>query len=226
MHIENVTLAYKERSILRQIQLDILPGEFVFLIGASGSWKTWLIRSILWVIKPKSGRILNDAGKDIASFSVKELLAYRRTIGVVFQDFKLLPKKTVRENVAFAMEVCGYSKKEIQKKVLAVLSQVGLLEKKEKFVETLSGGEVQRTCIARALIHNPQIIIWDEPTGNLDKKNADEIMHLFLELNRQWRTVIMATHDERIVNNLKKRVVAFDSGKILSDVASGNYSLL
>lgn len=226
MHIENVTLSYKERSVLRQIQLDILPGEFVFLIGASGSWKTSLIRSILWVIKPKSGRILSDAGKDIATFSVKELLAYRRTIGVVFQDFKLLPKKTVRENVAFAMEVCGYSKKEIQKKVPAVLSQVGLLEKKEKFVETLSGGEVQRTCIARALIHNPQIIIWDEPTGNLDKKNADEIMHLFLELNRQWRTVIMATHDERIVNNLKKRVVAFDSGKILSDVASGNYSLL
>ena len=225
MHIDNITLSYKERSVLRQVQADILPGEFVFLIGASGSGKTSLIRSILWVIKPKSWKIINDAGKNISDLSIKELLAYRRTIWVVFQDFKLLPKKTVRENVAFAMEVCGYSKKDIQKKVPDVLAQVGLLEKKEKFVETLSGGEIQRTCIARALIHNPQIIIWDEPTWNLDKKNADEIMHLFLELNKQGKTIIMATHDERIVNQLKKRVIAFDSWKVLSDLSPGNYSL-
>lgn len=226
MILHNVTLSYQERSILRHIHLTIARWEFVFLIGASGSGKTSLIRAILWVIKPKTGHILNDQEKDISKLSVKELLTYRRNIWVVFQDFKLLPKKTVRENVAFAMEVCWYSPKEITRKVPEILSQVWLLEKKEKFVETLSGGEIQRTCIARALIHNPQIIIGDEPTGNLDKRNADEIMHLFEELNRQWKTIIMATHDERIVNNCNKRVIAFEWWKIISDKNPGNYSLL
>ncbi len=225
MHYDKVTIAYQERSILRHISLTIEPGEFVFLIGASGSGKTSFIRSLLGVIKPKSGTIKNDAGKNIATLRASELLHYRRSIGVIFQDFKLLSRKTVRENVAFAMEVCDYNKRDISKRVPEVLAQVWLLEKKEKFVETLSWGEIQRTCIARALIHNPAIIIWDEPTGNLDRKNADEIMHLLLELNKLGKTIIMATHDEHIVNKLRKRVVAFEDGKILSDTPSGTYCL-
>lgn len=139
----------------------------------------------------------------------KQLLTYRRNIGVIFQDFKLLPKKTVRENVAFAMEVCGYDDRAIQKKVPEVLSQVGLLQKKDKYIESLSGGELQRTAIARALIHNPNIIIGDEPTGNLDPKNAEEIMILLEKLNKEGKTIIIATHDDRLVNIQKKRVITF-----------------
>jgi cell division transport system ATP-binding protein len=146
-------------------------------------------------------------------------------MGVIFQDFKLLPRKTVRENVAFAMEVCGYTQKDITKQVPEVLAQVGLIQKKEKFIETLSGGEVQRTCIARALIHHPQIIIGDEPTGNLDRKNAEEIIYLLNELNKEGKTIIVATHDEHLVNAMKKRVIAFQDGKILSDTKEGTYCL-
>jgi cell division transport system ATP-binding protein len=225
MHFDNVTIAYSERSILRNINLSIEPGEFVFLIGASGSGKTTFIRSLLGAIKPKTWRILDDHEHDISSFSPRQLLRYRRNMGVIFQDFKLLPRKTVRENVAFAMEVCGYTQKDMSKRVPEVLSQVGLLQKKEKFVEILSGGEVQRTCIARALIHHPSIIIGDEPTGNLDRKNADEIMYLLHELNKEGKTIIMATHDEHIVNTMKKRVIAFQDGMVVSDEKEGTYCL-
>lgn len=225
MKYENVTLSYWERTILRNISLNIEPGEFIFLIGASGSWKTSFIKSLLWAKKLKSGHIFDDKWKDIALFSPKEILEYRRSIGTIFQDFKLLPRKTVKENVAFAMEVCGYNNHEILQKVPEVLSKVGLLAKKEKFIETLSGGEIQRTCIARALIHEPHLIIWDEPTGNLDRANAEEIMHLLEELHLSGKTVIIATHDEVIVNTMKKRVIAFKDGKIISDIQSGDYCL-
>jgi cell division transport system ATP-binding protein len=225
MRYNNVTIAYKERSILRNISLSIEPWEFVFLIWASWSWKTTFIRSLLGIVSPKSWEIHNDDWKNIAKFSPWDLLQYRRDIGVVFQDFKLLQRKTVRENVAFAMEVCWYSKREITRRVPEVLAQVGLLEKKEKFIETLSGWEIQRTCIARALIHNPSIIIGDEPTGNLDRKNAEEIIHLLLELWKEWKTIIIATHDDHIVNKLKKRVIAFENGTILSDLEQGKYCL-
>jgi cell division transport system ATP-binding protein len=225
MQYENITIAYGERSVLRNISLTIEPGEFVFLIGASGSGKTSFIRSLLGSISPKSGTIKDDRNNIINDFSSGQMLTHRRNMGVIFQDFKLLPRKTVKENVAFAMEVCGYNKKEMEKRVPEVLSQVWLLQKKDKFVETLSGGEVQRTCIARALIHAPQIIIGDEPTGNLDRKNAEEIMHLLEKLNKDGKTIIMATHDEYIVNTMKKRVIAFKDGKVDSDTLAGNYSL-
>lgn len=225
MEYRNITIAYWERTILRDINILIEPGEFVFLIGTSGSGKTSFIKSLLWAKKLKSGNIIDDNGTDIAEFSPKELLEYRRSLGIIFQDFKLLPKKTVRENVAFAMEVCGYSAYEITRRVPEVLAKVWLLAKKEVFVETLSGWEIQRTCIARALIHDPQIIIWDEPTGNLDRTNATEIMHLLNELNQSGKTIIMATHDETIVNSMKKRVIAFEDGKIVSDKEWGNYCL-
>jgi cell division transport system ATP-binding protein len=146
-------------------------------------------------------------------------------MGIIFQDFKLLSRKTVRENVAFAMEVCGYDKETITKRVPDVLSEVGLLEKQNKFVETLSWGEIQRTCIARALIHHPTIIIGDEPTGNLDRKNANEIMHLLDTLNKEGKTIIVATHDDQVVNAMKKRVIAFKDGVIISDEKEGKYCL-
>lgn len=225
MQYKNISLAYGERTILRDISLTIDPGEFVFLIGTSGSGKTSFIRSLLWAKKLKSGHIFDDNGNDIALFSSKELLRYRRWLGTIFQDFKLLPRKTVRENVAFAMEVCGYNNNEIIRRVPEVLSKVWLLAKKEKFIETLSGWEVQRTCIARALIHDPQIIIGDEPTGNLDRTNAMEIMHLLEELHQNGKTIIMATHDETIVNTMKKRVIAFADGKIISDTKNWTYCL-
>lgn len=225
MQYQNITLAYWERSILRDISLTINPGEFVFLIGASGSWKTSFIKSLLWAKKLKKWHILNDNEKDISLLSPKELLTYRRSLGTIFQDFKLLPRKTVKENVAFAMEVCGYSTQEITRRVPEVLAKVWLLEKKEVFIESLSGGEIQRTCIARALIHDPHIIIWDEPTGNLDRTNAMEIMHLLEELHQSGKTIIMATHDETIVNSMKKRVIAFADGKIVSDTPIWTYCL-
>ncbi len=225
MEYQNITIAYWERTILRDISLRIEPGEFVFLIGTSGSGKTSFIKSLLWAKKLKSGHIYDDSGIDISEFSPKELLKYRRNLGIIFQDFKLLPRKTVRENVAFAMEVCGYSAYDITRRVPEVLAKVWLLAKKEAFVETLSGGEIQRTCIARALIHEPKIIIGDEPTGNLDRNNANEIMHLLEELHQSGKTIIMATHDEFIVNKMKKRVIAFADGKVVSDTKQWTYCL-
>ena len=225
MRFENVSVAYQERTIIRDINIEITPGEFVFLIGASWSGKTTFIKTILGQKELKTGNIFDDDGNDIAKLSPNKLLSYRRNLGIIFQDFKLLPRKTVRENVAFAMEVCGYSQKEIHKRIPEVLAQVWLLAKKEKFVETLSGGEVQRTCIARALIHHPSIIVGDEPTGNLDKANAYEVIHLLNTLNEQGKTVIIATHDENIVNMMKKRVIAFKDGHIISDTQNGTYCL-
>jgi cell division transport system ATP-binding protein len=225
MKFSHVTLSYRERSILKDISLDIQPGEFVFLIGASGSWKTSIIRSMIGAIKPKQWRIYDDTQRDIATLSARELLKYRRSMWIIFQDFKLLARKTVRENVAFAMEVCWYDRHTIIKRIPEVLSAVGLLEKQWKFVETLSWGEIQRTCIARALIHHPNIIIWDEPTWNLDRKNATEIMLLLDALNKNWKTIIMATHDESIVNSMKKRVIAFKDGIIVSDQQEWTYCL-
>lgn len=225
MKYKNVSVSYGERTILHNINLEIQPGEFVFLIGSSGSGKTSFIKTLLGQKKIKSGKILDFSDKDISNLSESKLLEYRRNLGIIFQDFKLLPRKTVRENVAFAMEVCGYSQREIHKRVPEILAQVGLLSKKEKFVETLSGGEIQRTCIARALIHHPEIIIGDEPTGNLDKKNALEVMHLLEKLNQEGKTIIVATHDENIVNSMKKRVITFKDGKIVSDEINGTYCL-
>jgi cell division transport system ATP-binding protein len=225
MHFSKTQLSYGDKTILRDLNFHISPGEFVFFIGTSWSWKTSVIKSMIGSLEPKSGSIFDHVGNDIYSLSGSELLSYRRTIGVIFQDFKLLPRKTVKENVAFAMEVSGYDNATIHKRVPEVLSQVGLLLKKDKFIESLSGWELQRTAIARALIHNPDMIIGDEPTGNLDPKNAEDVINILLKLHEQWKTIVISTHDDRLVNTLKKRVIAFEDGKVLSDTTPGNYCI-
>lgn len=225
MIFSQVHLSYGDRTILKNIDTHIEPWEFVFLIGSSGSGKTSFIRSMIWALAPKTWTIHNARWENIYKISGNDLLKYRRSIGVIFQDFKLLPKKTVKENVAFAMEVSGYDMKTIHKRVPEVLSQVGMLTKKDKFIESLSGGELQRTAIARALIHQPDIIIGDEPTGNLDPKNAEEVIGLLEKLHKEWKTILIATHDDRLVNRLKKRVIVFWDGKILSDMTSWTYCI-
>ncbi len=225
MQFSHVSLAYDERTILKHIDITINMGEFVFLIGTSWSGKTSFIRSMIGALEPKEWHIFDKNGQDIYTLSSNELLSYRRKIGVIFQDFKLLPRKTVRENVAFAMEVSGYDNATIHKRVPEVLSQVGLLTKKDKFIESLSWGELQRTAIARALIHHPDIIIADEPTGNLDPKNAEEVIRLLTKLHESGKSIIIATHDDRLVDTQKKRVIAFSDGKILSDITPGTYCI-
>lgn len=225
MKVENLTIAYTNKNILKNINIEIKNWEFVFLIGNSGSGKTSLIKCFIWDLQPKTGKVYDSSGNNIYSYSQKELTKFRRSIGVIFQDYKLLKSKTVKENVAFAMEVSGYNDKKIIQKVPEVLSQVGLLNKKDSFIDTLSWWEAQRVAIARALIHDPEIIIWDEPTGNLDPKNAQEIMNILLELNRAGKTIIIATHDDKIVNALKKRVITFKDWIVFSDKSSWDYNL-
>ena len=217
MQVRDLTIQYGNRIILEHISLDIPKGDFVFLIGTSGSWKTSFVNTLIGSIIPKGGEIISDNKGKINLLSKKSLQDYRRTIGVIFQDYKLLPRKTVEENVSFALEVSGYTNREIQERLSVVLTKVGLIHKRKAFVEELSGGEQQRVAIARALIHDPQMIIADEPTGNLDPENALDVMSLLEELHRQGKTLIIATHDDRIVDRMKKRVIAFGNGWILFD---------
>lgn len=226
MKIDNMTLAFSNKIILREINLEIKKWEFVFIIGYSGSWKTSLIRSIIWDFSPREGDVILDNGMALyKNQSEKVLDEYRRNIWIIFQDYKLMESKKVYENVAFAMEVCGYSDDIIRKKVPEVLEQVGLLVKKDKFVQELSWWEKQRVSIARALVRNPDLIIWDEPTWNLDPETARWIMDIFEELSKQWKTVIIATHDKSIVDRMNKRVISFKEKQVFSDESSGKYNL-
>lgn len=226
MKIDNLTLAFDNKIVLKDINIEIKQWEFVFLIGSSGSGKTSLIRSLIGDFQPLRWDIVLDDGAYLyKNFKEEILLAYRRKIGVVFQDYKLMDSKKVYENVAFAMEVCGYNDEYVKRKVPEALKQVGLLIKKDKFVYELSGGEKQRVSIARALVHNPSIIIGDEPTGNLDPKTAQWIMDILLDLNNDGKTVIIATHDKHIVDTLKKRVIAFEEKSVISDEKKWIYLL-
>ena len=226
MKIDKVTLAFSNKIVLRDIDLEIKKWEFVFLIGYSGSWKTSLIRSLIWDFKPLKGDIILDNGMSVYKNSSDRILdEYRRNIWVIFQDYKLMESKKVYENVAFAMEVCGYKDDEIRKKVPEVLNRVGLLVKKDKFVQELSWWEKQRVSIARALVREPDLIIWDEPTGNLDPETARWIMEIFEELNKAWKTIIIASHDKSIVDRMNKRVVSFKEKEVFSDENPGKYNL-
>jgi cell division transport system ATP-binding protein len=221
--LENVTKVYKGEVVaLRDAEADIQKGEFVFLVGASGSGKSTMLRLMNREETPDKGRVW-VAGKDIADLSSWKVPYLRRNIGTVFQDFKLLSGKTVRENVAFALEVIGRPKHVIKSQVPAILELVGLAKKLERYPHELSGGEQQRVSIARAFVNRPLILLADEPTGNLDPDTSQGIMKLLDRINRTGTTVVMATHDRGIVDMMRRRVIELDRGVIVRDQARGVY---
>lgn len=214
--LENVSKKYGEVLALNDINIHIKPGEFVFLIGPSGAGKSTLTKLILKEIRPTSGKIyLNN--EDITDVSNRKIPYIRRYIGVVFQDFRLLPNKTVYENVAFAMEIFRCSTSQIRKRVPQVLEIVGIGNKANKYPDELSAGEQQRVAIARAIINNPKLLIADEPTGNLDPETAWDIMDILEGINESGTTIVMVTHSKNIVDQMEKRVVAIENGKIVRD---------
>ena len=223
--LSQVSKAYlKNIKVLNNINLEIEPGEFVSIVGQSGAGKTTLVRLLIGEEKADSGQVL-IGDWDITKISRRETPYLRRQIGVIFQDFKLLPKKTLLENVAFALQVSGGSSEKINKIVPSVLKIVGLDDKKNRYPNEVSGGEKQRAASARALVHQPKILLADEPTGNLDAINANEIIDLLLHINKFGTTVILVTHNKEIVNRLNRRVVTMDHGHIISDQAHGKYLL-
>jgi cell division transport system ATP-binding protein len=215
---------YPETYALRDINLNIKPGEFVSIVGQSGTGKTTIVKLLLAQEKISKGKII-VGGWDITNIRNYEIPLLRRQIGVVFQDFKLLPKKTVEENVAFALQVCGEPISHIKKIVPQVIKIVGLNNYIDRYPHQLSGGEQQRVAIARSLVHRPKILLADEPTGNLDSINTQDIIELLLKINQFGTTVILVTHDREIVNNLHKRVITLDDGMIISDQQEGRYIL-
>ena len=219
----NVSKEYKNGvKALSNVNLSIKKGEFVFLVGSSGAGKSTLIKLILKEEDPTEGKIyLND--KDITKVKNRKVPYIRRNVGVVFQDFRLLPNKTVYENVAFAMEIVGTHPKEIRRNVPMVLSMVDLSKKAYCYPDELSGGEHQRVAISRAIVNNPPMLIADEPTGNLDPETAWDIMKVLRDINRRGTTVLMATHAKNIVDIMKKRVIAIEAGKVIRDEEKGVY---
>jgi len=223
LQLYNVTKIYPNSiPALLDVSLRIQRGEFVFLVGPSGAGKTTLTKLILREELPTRGQILFN-GKSITRLRPSEVPYLRRRIGVIFQDFRLLPNKTAYENVAFALEVTGASRREIRRAVPAVLARVGLADRAHLFPAQLSGGEQQRVCVARAIVNNPLLLIADEPTGNLDPENSWQLMRLFEEINRGGTTILMATHAWDIVDQMKKRVVALSHGRIVRDEQEGAY---
>ena len=225
IRIDNVQKTYKNGVVaLYDFNLSIQKGEFVFIIGQSGSGKSTLIKMLYREERPDKGSII-IGGIDVARLKNRKVYILRRKLGVVFQDFKLLPKLTVFENVAFAMEVFGYEKSVIQKRVLEVLDLVGLKNKVRQYPDQLSGGEQQRVVIERAIVNNPKLLICDEPTGNLDPITSMEMMGVLENINATLgTTIVMATHDLEIVNKMKKRVVLIEAGRLKGDFEKGTYN--
>ena len=222
IEIVSVSKQYGNMKALDNVNLKIDKGEFVSLVGPSGAGKSTLIKMLTCEAKPTSGKII-VAERDITKLKSSELPYYRRKVGVVFQDFKLLPQKTVYENVSFALEVCEATSEEINDRVPKILDLVGMLKRKNNLPTELSGGERQRVSIARALVHSPKILIADEPTGNLDPINSWEILDLLQRINRSGTIVLLATHNKAIVDRIKKRVVLMKGGKVISDRVKGGY---
>lgn len=221
--LNDVTKIYDNQAKgIENVSLSIKQGEFVFIVGTSGSGKSTFIRLLLKEVDLTSGEIIVSR-QNLSLIHPKLLPYYRRNIGVVFQDFKLLPNKTVYDNVAFAMEIVQASSKDIRRSVPAVLSMVGLEKKYKDYPNQLSGGEKQRTAIARAIVNKPPLLLADEPTGNLDPDNALEIMKLLEKINSHGTTVIVATHAKDLVDSMKKRVITFVEGNLISDVEQGVY---
>jgi len=225
VRLTNVTKIYPpDTAALKNINLHIKSKEFVSIVGQSGMGKTTLVKLLIAEEKSTEGRVV-VGGWDITHIRKREVPILRRQIGVVFQDFKLLPKKTVFENVAFAGEVCGEHRRRLREITRQVLRIVGLDDKIDRYPQQLSGGEQQRVVIARSLVHRPKLLIADEPTGNLDSLNTREIIDLLLRINDFGTTVLLVTHNREVVNSLKKRVIALENGQIISDQKVGKYIL-
>ncbi len=222
--VQNVTKIYENGSkAVQNVSLEIEKGEFVFIVGSSGSGKSTLMKMLLKEVEPTAGKIVID-NTDITQIQRNEIPYLRRKIGVVFQDFRLLPSKTVYENVAFAMQVVEATPREIRRNVPAVISMVGLSKKAKAYPNQLSGGEQQRVALARAIINKPPILLADEPTGNLDPDTAWEIMNLLHDINARGTTVVIATHAKEIVDAMKRRVVTLKKGSMLRDIKEGGYN--
>lgn len=223
IEMKNVCVTYGNGTrALDNVNVFIDKGEFVFIVGASGAGKSTFISLLLRETVPTSGQLIVN-GHDVVRMPRNEVPYLRRELGVVFQDYRLLPDKTVAENIAFAMQVIEAPPKRMQHEVNTVLDVVGLREKYRSFPSQLSGGEQQRVAIARAIVNKPQLVIADEPTGNLDPETADEIMAIFKRINVNGTTVVMATHDQRIVDAARKRVIAIEDGRIVRDDQHGTY---
>lgn len=208
---------------LKGVNMTIEDGDFVFLVGPSGSGKSTIIKLITGEVKPSDGRVMVN-GYNMGDINHKQIPAMRRTLGVVFQDFRLIQKKTIYDNLTFAMRTVGARPSTIRRRITYVLNLVGLGDKANQYPDQISGGEQQRVAIARALVNNPSVIIADEPTGNLDPRRSLEIMKLLEEINRLGTTVLVVTHEKDLVNRFDKRVVAIENGRIISDGAGGYYN--
>ena len=218
IQLHNVSLAYQQdASALHNIELKIGKGEFVFLTGPSGAGKTTLLRLLYGALTPSRGQVVID-GQNITRLSPSQIPLLRRSIGVVFQDFKLLPSRTVFENVAITLEVLGWGRADIGKKTMHILKQMGIESKYNLVTQRLSGGEQQRVALARALVNDPKILLADEPTGNLDDANKNQILNIFKEANIRGTTVVVATHDRRLIEHSHKRLVTLIKGEIVEQV--------
>ena len=220
----NVTKRYGDVNAVDKIDLHILPKEFVSIVGQSGTGKTTLVKLLTAEERVSNGRII-IGDWDITGIRRSEVPYLRRQIGTIFQDFKLFPKKTLFENVAFALHVCGVPRRKINSLVPKILDIVGLKDKMGRYPYQISGGEAQRVAIARAMVHKPKILIADEPTGNLDSINTKDIIDLLKRINEFGTTVLLVTHDKDVVNSLKKRVITLEGGKIVNDQQRGRYRL-
>ncbi len=219
---EHVSKTYDGKAALDDVSVEINDGEFVFIVGPSGAGKSTFIKLITKEIEPDSGSIFID-DKDITKFSQRMIPGLRRNIGMVFQDFRLLPNKTVYENVAFAMQIVGTPARKIRRRVPAILNTVNLSDKHNSFPEEISGGEQQRVALARALANNPKVIVADEPTGNIDPEMSLEIMNLLLKINKLGKTVIVVTHEKELVDYYQQRVIMIKDGVIAEDRVGGMY---
>lgn len=225
IEFQNVSKVYPDGTVAAaEVNFFVEPGEFVSIVGQSGAGKTTVARMIIAEEKPSEGRIV-IGGWDISDIKRSQIPVLRRQIGVVFQDFKLLKRKTVAENVAFALQVCGTKRAKMSKIVPQVLKIVGLEEKADKFPHQISGGEQQRVVIARSLVHRPKILVADEPTGNLDTITANEIIDLLVKINSLGTTVVLVTHNPDIVNTLRRRVITVDHGTVIANKKVGKYTL-
>jgi cell division transport system ATP-binding protein len=225
IHYEKVTKVYDGgQHAVEDITLSIDAGEFVFIVGHSGAGKTTLLKMLFAEVVPTSGRVFFDS-RSIGELSTRELLNMRRNMGTVFQDFRLIPTKTIYENIAFALEVSGKTDEDIQADVPHVLELVGLSDKMWSFPRELSGGEQQRVAIARAIVNQPNVLIADEPTGNLDPINTHDVVEILKKINNLGTTVILATHNRSVVDSVGKRVVTMDQGRLIRDEKNGKYVL-